>query len=114
MASPKISELVCSIRKTVLISCKKNVIIVDDVPIVKTVLFLVRQYKGHLVGSYHVKCDLSPDDRFLVSGSSDNYGYIWSTNGISSEPLAKLDGHGAEVSAVAWSNFEDLKVPLLF
>ncbi|KAK2706960.1 hypothetical protein QYM36_014853 [Artemia franciscana] len=68
----------------------------------------VRQYKGHLVGSYHVKCDLSPDDRFLVSGSSDNYGYIWSTNGISSEPLAKLDGHGAEVSAVAWSNFEDL------
>lgn len=60
----------------------------------------VMQYTGHINSTFYVKASLSPDDRYLLSGSSDNDAYIWRTD--TSEPLLKLSGHEAEVTCVTW------------
>ncbi len=39
------------------------------------------RYRGHVHssenGKFYVRTALSPDDRFLLSGSSDGHAYIW-------------------------------------
>ena len=44
-----------------------------------------------------------------ISGSSDDHAYIWKI-GEGPQPLLKLDGHGAEVTCVAWSSVDITKV----
>lgn len=34
-------------------------------------------FNGHQNSTFYVKSSLSPDDQFLVSGSSDEAAYIW-------------------------------------
>ncbi|KAI9558620.1 hypothetical protein GHT06_015408 [Daphnia sinensis] len=59
-------------------------------------------YGGHEQHSFYIKSCLSGDGKYLISGSSDDYAYIWKV-GAGPRPLLKLDGHGAEVTCVAWS-----------
>ena len=47
----------------------------------------VRKYKGHQTASFYVKTSLSPDDNFLVSGSSDSQVYIWPLNSENATPV---------------------------
>lgn len=61
----------------------------------------VATYSGHQNSTYYVKSKLSPDDNYLLSGSSDNYAYIWKV-GHSGKPLFRLSGHSAEVTSVDW------------
>ena len=54
-------------------------------------MFVVHMYRGHQVASFYVKIALSPDDNFLLSGSSDNDAYIWPLNSNQTAPI-KLIG----------------------
>ena len=40
----------------------------------------VSLYRGHLNSTFYVRSALSPDDRFLISGSSDYHAYIWNVS----------------------------------
>uniref|UniRef100_T1JB11 Uncharacterized protein n=1 Tax=Strigamia maritima TaxID=126957 RepID=T1JB11_STRMM len=62
----------------------------------------VNTFTGHQNRTFFVKSAISPDDQYLLSGSSDNFAYIWAIS-HPGEPIFKLDGHVAEVTAVAWS-----------
>lgn len=54
------------------------------------------------LGSFYIQCALSPDDRYLLVGSTERHAYIWPTAKGSRE-LIRLAEHRFEVSAVAWS-----------
>nr|CAH0108023.1 unnamed protein product [Daphnia galeata] len=60
-------------------------------------------YGGHEQHSFYIKSCLSGDGKYLISGSSDDHAYVWKV-GAGPRPLLKLDGHGAEVTCVAWSS----------
>ena len=64
-------------------------------------MFLVGIYGGHEQHTFYIKTCLSGDGKYLLSGSSDDHAYIWRV-GAGPRPLLKLDGHGAEVTCVAW------------
>ncbi|XP_075225181.1 WD40 domain-containing protein denticleless [Lycorma delicatula] len=69
----------------------------------------VAKYTGHQVHSLYVRCSLSPDGRYLVSGSSDGKAYIWGTD-RSDHPVVALTGHSSEVTSVDWSQSTDIKI----
>ncbi|GFS48183.1 denticleless protein homolog [Nephila pilipes] len=60
-------------------------------------------YPGFRCNSYYVKLAISPDDQYLLCGSSSNKAYIWKTSkpGL---PIFQLPGHSAEVTSVTWSH----------
>ena len=70
-------------------------------------------FKGHKNGTFYVKACLSPDGRYLLSGSSDENAYIWDTCTLRGEPhlpVVKLVGHSAEVTSVAWCPVGEVKI----
>lgn len=75
--------------------------------------FLVGIYGGHQQHSFYIKSCLSGDGKYILSGSSDDHAYIWKVGG-GPRPLFKLDGHGAEVTCVAWSPGDETKVCFIF
>ncbi|XP_062911890.1 denticleless protein homolog [Mobula hypostoma] len=61
----------------------------------------VATFCGHQNSTFYIKAGLSPDDQFLVSGSTDHNAYIWKV----SDPLyppTVLQGHTQEVTSVSW------------
>ena len=81
-----------------------NVASYDDDP--------VAVYGGHEQHSFYIKACLSGDGAYLLSGSSDDHAYIWRV-GAGPEPMLKLEGHGAEVTCVAWCSNDITKVTIL-
>ncbi|CAH1174023.1 unnamed protein product [Phaedon cochleariae] len=65
-------------------------------------------YTGHQNSTFYVKSCLSKNGSYIMSGSSDENAYIWSTK--RTNPLVKLTGHSAEVTCVAWSDKNNLLV----
>ena len=61
------------------------------------------------MATFYIKLALSPDGTYLLSGSSDNLGYIWNTKQPHWSPLT-LTGHQGEVSDVAWCSAEPLRL----
>jgi len=51
--------------------------------------------------TFYIKTSISPDNRFIASGSSDNHVYIWDITAPHRSPV-KLKGHENEVTAVSW------------
>lgn len=43
----------------------------------KDFYFSVHTYKGHESGSFFIKSCVSPDDEYLLTGSSDEMAYIY-------------------------------------
>lgn len=70
---------------------------------------LVAEFYGHQNRTYYVKSCLSPDGRYLASGSSDELAYIWHTNKPGA-PIVQLLGHTEEVTCIAWSSVRETKV----
>lgn len=68
---------------------------------------LVR-YVGLRNSTFYIKSSLSPDGQYLLSGSSDEKAYIWNIN--NPQPLVALVGHTVEVTCVAWSHSNEMRI----
>ncbi|CAH1403851.1 unnamed protein product [Nezara viridula] len=66
-------------------------------------------YSGHRVSSFYIKNCVSPDGRYVASGSNDGKAYIWSVSNPS-VPLVSLSGHNAEVTGVDWCKEGEPKI----
>lgn len=66
-------------------------------------------FSGHLNSTFYVKAALSPDNLYLISGSSDNETYIWKVSDPTAPPVL-LKGHVGEVTSVAWCPSDQGKV----
>ncbi|XP_054714542.1 denticleless protein homolog [Uloborus diversus] len=66
-------------------------------------------YEGFNCATYFVKMALSPDDQYLLCGSSDHKAYIWKTS-QPGHPILELPGHTEEVTSVAWNPHNILKI----
>ncbi|XP_008548924.1 protein lethal(2)denticleless [Microplitis demolitor] len=62
------------------------------------------EYYGHQNCTYFVKSCLSPDGKYLLSGSTNEHAYIWKTSKPGG-PIFKLCGHTDEVTSVAWKPY---------
>lgn len=81
-------------------SCNNNVIYLYDV--LRPELGPVKSFTGHSLQGFYVKADISPDGKYIVSGSNDANVYIWNTSQPYDSPSI-LKGHEREVTAVKWS-----------
>ncbi|KAL4673393.1 hypothetical protein H8959_017327 [Pygathrix nigripes] len=66
-------------------------------------------FNGHQNSTFYVKSSLSPDDQFLVSGSSDEAAYIWKVS-TPWQPPTVLLGHSQEVTSVCWCPSDFTKI----
>ncbi|XP_064270363.1 denticleless protein homolog isoform X2 [Passer domesticus] len=69
----------------------------------------VAVFSGHQNSTFYVKSSTSPDDQFLVSGSSDCNTYIWKVSEPSLPPWMLL-GHSQEVTSIAWCPSDFTKI----
>ncbi|KFO75108.1 Denticleless protein, partial [Cuculus canorus] len=69
----------------------------------------VAVFSGHQNSTFYVKSSTSPDDQFLVSGSSDSNAYIWKVSEPSLPPRL-LFGHSQEVTSIAWCPSDFTKI----
>ncbi|KAK7103220.1 denticleless protein homolog [Littorina saxatilis] len=58
-------------------------------------------YAGHRNDTFYVRCAVSPDGNYLLSGSGKNTGVIWEVDKPQKQPVF-LIGHTQDVSAVDW------------
>ncbi|NWX25846.1 DTL protein, partial [Notiomystis cincta] len=66
-------------------------------------------FSGHQNSTFYIKSSTSPDDQFLVSGSSDCNAYIWKVSEPSLPPRILL-GHSQEVTSIAWCPSDFTKI----
>ncbi|KFP21977.1 Denticleless protein, partial [Egretta garzetta] len=69
----------------------------------------VAVFSGHQNSTFYIKSSTSPDDQFLVSGSSDCNAYIWKVSDPSLPPRILL-GHSQEVTSIAWCPSDFTKI----
>uniref|UniRef100_A0A8C6ICF8 Denticleless protein homolog n=1 Tax=Mus spicilegus TaxID=10103 RepID=A0A8C6ICF8_MUSSI len=69
----------------------------------------VAVFNGHQNSTFYVKSSLSPDDQFLISGSSDEAAYIWKVS-MPWHPPTVLLGHSQEVTSVCWCPSDFTKI----
>ncbi|XP_071548771.1 uncharacterized protein l(2)dtl isoform X2 [Panulirus ornatus] len=94
-------------RDVLYISCMDNVIYAYH--LANPTPHPVAEYTGHVNLTYFVKSCVSPCGSYILSGSSDNYAYIWLTD-HPGKPVARLTGHFAEVTSVGWCPIDDEKL----
>lgn len=68
----------------------------------------ILSYTGLTNSTFYIKSSLSPDGRYLISGSSDEKAYVWNID--NPLPMMALAGHTREVTCVAWARTNDLRV----
>jgi len=66
-------------------------------------------YTGYINSTFYVKSVLNPDDNYLFGGSSDDNAYIWKVS-EAGDPVFKFEGHGQEVTSVAWCRSDVTKL----
>ncbi|KFV42176.1 Denticleless protein, partial [Tyto alba] len=69
----------------------------------------VAVFSGHQNSTFYIKSSISPDDQFLVSGSSDCNAYIWKVSEPRLPPRILL-GHSQEVTSIAWCPSDFTKI----
>ncbi|NXC39591.1 DTL protein, partial [Penelope pileata] len=69
----------------------------------------VAVFSGHQNSTFYIKSSTSPDDQFLVSGSSDCNAYVWKVSEPSLPPRI-LVGHSQEVTSIAWCPSDFTKI----
>ncbi|XP_076766703.1 WD40 domain-containing protein denticleless isoform X2 [Xylocopa sonorina] len=101
------SLLICPARITLYASCMDNIIYAYNISSYNPKP--IAEFYGHQNRTYYVKTCLSPDGRYIASGSSDELAYIWRTN-KSGTPVVQLSGHTEEVTCIAWCNVGETKI----
>ncbi|CAD5123159.1 DgyrCDS11529 [Dimorphilus gyrociliatus] len=61
----------------------------------------IAAYAGHETNTHYIKIALSPEDLFLISGSSSKEAFIWEVDKPNKAPYV-LKGHEEEVTCVQW------------
>uniref|UniRef100_A0A8C5MMJ3 Denticleless E3 ubiquitin n=1 Tax=Leptobrachium leishanense TaxID=445787 RepID=A0A8C5MMJ3_9ANUR len=69
----------------------------------------VAVFSGHQNSTFYIKSSISPDGRFLLSGSSDHNAYIWQVCDPQAPPVT-LQGHSQEVTSVTWCQSDFTKI----
>ncbi|NWH61549.1 DTL protein, partial [Geococcyx californianus] len=69
----------------------------------------VAVFSGHKNSTFYIKSSTSPDDQFLISGSSDCNAYIWKVSEPNLPPWI-LFGHSQEVTSIAWCPSDFTKI----
>lgn len=93
-------------RMKLFASCVDNVIYCFNVSTYN--IMPEQKYVGHENGSFYIKSSLSPDSKYLISGSSDYNAYIWNIK--YADPIIKLSGHNAEVTCATWCQVGNIKI----
>ncbi|XP_033206282.1 protein lethal(2)denticleless [Bombus vosnesenskii] len=101
------SLLICPATITLYASCMDNIIYAYNISSYNPKP--IAEFYGHQNRTYYVKSCLSPDGRYLASGSSDELAYIWHTNKPGA-PIVQLLGHTEEVTCIAWSSVRETKI----
>ena len=69
----------------------------------------MQTFAGHQNASFYIKVAFSPDGTHVLSGSSDNKGYIWQVD-RPEDGAYVVEGHEGEVSGVAWCPHDFCKI----
>ncbi|XP_026668356.1 protein lethal(2)denticleless isoform X2 [Ceratina calcarata] len=101
------SLLICPARITLYASCMDNIIYTYNISSYNSKP--MGEFYGHQNRTYYVKTCLSPDGRYIASGSSDELAYIWRTNKPGA-PVVQLSGHTEEVTCIAWCGVGETKL----
>lgn len=101
------SLLVCPARITLYASCMDNFIYAYNISSYNP--NPVAEFYGHQNFTYYIKTCLSPDGKYLASGSSDELAYIWNTK-RPGKPIIKLSGHTEEVTCITWCPVGETKI----
>ncbi|KAG5447380.1 Denticleless [Clonorchis sinensis] len=88
-----------SLRTRLYANCLDNVVYEYDLTRQSTSPAFV--YTGHQTDSFYIKLDLSPDDGYLICGSSDRRAHIYAVGQRRQCPIM-LSGHNGEVSIPRW------------
>lgn len=65
-------------------------------------------YRGHGLAGYNCQIEFSPDEKFLLSGDSSGYVFIWDRKSHRFE--SKINAHDSPVISVAWNPYHDCLV----
>lgn len=61
--------------------------------------------------TFYIRCAISPDSRYLATGSSSGEVFLWDTEGRGSgQEAVRLKGHEREVSGLDWGH-ESVRCP---
>ncbi|XP_076297342.1 WD40 domain-containing protein denticleless [Lasioglossum baleicum] len=101
------SLLICPARITLYASCMDNIIYAYNISSYNP--NPISEFYGHQNRTYYVKTCLSPDGRYIASGSSDELAYIWRTTKPGA-PVVQLSGHTEEVTCITWCNVGETKI----
>ncbi|CAH8834846.1 unnamed protein product [Trichobilharzia szidati] len=69
-------------------------------------------YTGHVTDSFYVKLDISPDDSYVICGSSDRQAHIYTVGKRQQQPIV-LSGHTGEVSVARWCKGDPTRIVTL-
>ncbi|VDQ01191.1 unnamed protein product, partial [Trichobilharzia regenti] len=69
-------------------------------------------YTGHVTDSFYVKLDISPDDSYVICGSSDRQAHIYTVGKRQQQPIV-LSGHTGEVSVARWCRGDPTRIVTL-
>ncbi|KAA3673696.1 denticleless [Paragonimus westermani] len=99
-----------SLRTRLYANCLDNVVYEYDLTRPSTSPIFV--YAGHQTDSFYIKLDVSPDDNFIICGSSDRRAYIYAVGQRRQRPVV-LSGHNGEVSVPRWCRADPSRVVTL-
>ncbi|CAH8471181.1 unnamed protein product [Schistosoma bovis] len=105
------SDLVVnSYRTRLFANCLDNVVYEYDLTQLTTQPVFV--YTGHVTDSFYVKLDISPDDSYIICGSSDRRAHIYAVGKCRQQPIV-LSGHTGEVSVPRWCKGDPTRIVTL-